>query len=443
MSTQPRIHGRYRVDERLGATRIATVYRAYDDKLNRPVLLNLMRSHLAEQRGIRDRFVSDSELRARNVHSALPEVYDSGNIEDRPFFITEFITGRTVRTRAPFTPQESLTYIKHIVAAVNACYQSNIPHPPISSHDFVVVSEGHVKWIENWQLSPSEVLIDLASYRAPERKDNDNETPQSAVFAVGVLLFEMLTGARPFEGATPEEITHKIHTIDIPPVTTVLGNTCPPQVDELIMRCTVRNPEYRIQDFEELLILIEQTRRFLLVESGRLAKPSSHNTHNNDADEYNNDDTTVIRTPWHKQLLSVMITAIIVVVLAAGGWFAWPSIQRSVGPIDTQSIVAQISTPFQQLSLESFVVPPWLSDLFQGSEPAQLLVVSGDGMLDIYSEPTSNSQVISQIAVGSQVEWIDGPQSADGQAWLRIRYQSDQGTIDGWAQQQRLVVATP
>ena len=67
MSTQPRIHGRYRVDERLGATRIATVYRAYDDKLNRPVLLNLMRSHLAEQRGIRDRFVSDSELRARNV----------------------------------------------------------------------------------------------------------------------------------------------------------------------------------------------------------------------------------------------------------------------------------------------------------------------------------------------------------------------------------------
>ncbi|MEY3990188.1 MAG: hypothetical protein RI985_1269, partial [Chloroflexota bacterium] len=405
--------------------------------------LNLMRSHLAEQRGIRDRFVSDSELRARNVHSALPEVYDSGNIEDRPFFITEFITGRTVRTRAPFTPQESLTYIKHIVAAVNACYQSNIPHPPISSHDFVVVSEGHVKWIENWQLSPSEVLIDLASYRAPERKDNDNETPQSAVFAVGVLLFEMLTGARPFEGATPEEITHKIHTIDIPPVTTVLGNTCPPQVDELIMRCTVRNPEYRIQDFEELLILIEQTRRFLLVESGRLAKPSSHNTHNNDADEYNNDDTTVIRTPWHKQLLSVMITAIIVVVLAAGGWFAWPSIQRSVGPIDTQSIVAQISTPFQQLSLESFVVPPWLSDLFQGSEPAQLLVVSGDGMLDIYSEPTSNSQVISQIAVGSQVEWIDGPQSADGQAWLRIRYQSDQGTIDGWAQQQRLVVATP
>lgn len=442
MSTQPRIHGRYRVDERLGATRIATVYRAYDDKLNRPVLLNLMRSHLAEQRGIRDRFVSDSELRARNVHSALPEVYDSGNIEDRPFFITEFITGRTVRTRAPFTPQESLTYIKHIVAAVNACYQSNIPHPPISSNDFVVVSEGHVKWIENWQLSPSEVLIDLASYRAPERKDNDNETPQSAIFAIGVLLFEMLTGMRPFVGTTPEEITQKINTIDIPPVTTVLGNTCPPQVDELIMRCTVRNPEYRIRDFEELLILIEQTRRVLLVESGRLSKPLG-NAKDDDTTGLYEDETTVIRTSWLKQLMSVMITAVIVVAVAIGGWFAWPYIEESTGPIDTQAVVAQISAPFQQLSLDSFVMPPWLSNLFQGSEPAQVLVVSGDGMLDVYSDPTSSSQVIGQISAGSQVEWLDGPQSADGQAWLHIRYQSDQGTIDGWAQQQRLIVATP
>ena len=442
MSTQPRIHGRYRVDERLGATRIATVYRAYDDKLNRPVLLNLMRSHLAEQRGIRDRFVSDSELRARNVHSALPEVYDSGNIEDRPFFITEFITGRTVRTRAPFTPQESLTYIKHIVAAVNACYQSNIPHPPISSNDFVVVSEGHVKWIENWQLSPSDVLMDLASYRAPERKDNDNETQRSAIFAIGVLLFEMLTGTRPFTSATPEEVSQKINSIDITPVTTILGNTCPPQVDELIMRCTVRNPEYRVQDFEELLIIIEQTRRFLLVESGRLSKPLD-NTNGERDTEFYEDETTVIRTPWHKQLLSVMVTAIIVVVLAAGAWFAWPIIQRSTGASDTQSIIAQMSAPFKQLSFDSVVMPPWLSDLFQSSTPAQMLVVSGDGMLDVYSDPTSSSQVVGQIAAGTQVEWIDGPQSADGQAWLRIRVQSDQGVIDGWAQQQRLIVASP
>lgn len=443
MSTQPRIHGRYRVDERLGATRIATVYRAYDDKLNRPVLLNLMRSHLAEQRGIRDRFVSDSELRARNVHSALPEVYDSGNIEDRPFFITEFITGRTLRTRAPFTPQESLTYIKHIVAAVNACYQSNIPHPPISSNDFVVVSEGHVKWIENWQLSPSDVLMDLASYRAPERKDNANETQQSAIFAIGVLLYEMLTGTRPFVGATPEDVSHQISSIDIPPVTIMLGNTCPPQVDELIMRCTARNPDYRIQDFEELLLIIEQTRRFLLVESGRLSKPLGNGAVDPNTDEtFYDGETTTIRAPWHKQLLSVVITALLVVVIAAGGWFAWPMIQQNTGPIDTQAVIAQITAPFQQMSLD-MRMPTWLTDLFEGSDPAQLLLVSGEGMLDIYSEPTSNSQVIGQIAVGTQVEWIDGPQSADGTAWLHIRYQSEQGVREGWAQQQRLIVAAP
>ncbi len=442
MSTQPRIHGRYRVDERLGATRIATVYRAYDDKLNRPVLLNLMRSHLAEQRGIRDRFISDSELRARNVHSALPEVYDSGNIEDRPFFITEFITGRTLRTRAPFTPQESLTYIKHIVAAVNACYQSNIPHPPISSNDFVVVSEGHVKWIENWQLSPSDVLMDIASYRAPERKDTDNESVQSAIFAIGVLLYEMLIGARPFTGNTPEEVLQQISSTDIPPVATILGNTCPPQVDELIMRCTVRNPDYRVKDFEELLILIEQTRRFLLVESGRLSKPLNNDNDDASIDFYGG-ETTTIRTPWHKQLLTVVITALAVVGVAGGVWFAWPTIERTTGPIDTQAIVAEISAPFTQFSLDSIVMPPWLEQLFQSNQAQQFLTVSGEGMLDIYSDPTSGSQVVGQVAVGSQVEWLDGPQSADGQAWLHIRYQSEQGVVEGWAQQQRLVVTSP
>ena len=147
MTTQPRIHGRYRVDGRLGATRIATVYRVYDDKLHRPVLLNLMRNHLVEQRSLRERFIADSELRARNVHSALPEVYDSGVIEDRPFFITEFITGNTLRQMLPLSGLMALQYLKQIIGVVQACQQSKIPHPPISSNDFVVVSEGHVKWI--------------------------------------------------------------------------------------------------------------------------------------------------------------------------------------------------------------------------------------------------------------------------------------------------------
>lgn len=160
MTTQPRIHGRYRVDGRLGATRIATVYRVYDDKLHRPVLLNLMRNHLVEQRSLRERFIADSELRARNVHSALPEVYDSGVIEDRPFFITEFITGNTLRQMLPLSGLMALQYLKQIVGVVHACQQSRIPHPPISSNDFIVVSEGHVKWIENWQISPTEALID-------------------------------------------------------------------------------------------------------------------------------------------------------------------------------------------------------------------------------------------------------------------------------------------
>jgi serine/threonine-protein kinase len=320
MTAQPRIHGRYRVDERLGATRIATVYRAYDDKLNRPVLLNLMRSHLVDQRGIRERFISDSELRARNVHSALPEVYDSGTIEDRPFFITEFVTGKTLRARAPVTPIEALQYIRHIVAVIKACQESHIPHPPISSNDFVVISEGHVKWIENWTLTPNEVLIDIASYRSPERQQGSAETVESAIYAVGILLFEILGGFRPFSGTNADEILTQHESSDIPPVSAVVSAGCPPEIDDLIMRCTARNYRNRLNNLDELLELIEQARRDIVI-GGNGTGPLGDNQPPSATQTTPQAGTQPRKRRQRNRTLGrVLISLLVLGGLGAGGW---------------------------------------------------------------------------------------------------------------------------
>jgi len=469
MTTQPRIHGRYRVDERLGATRIATVYRAYDDKLSRTVLLNLMRNHLADQKGIRERFISDSELRARNVHSALPEVYDSGSIENRPFFITEFITGKTLRERAPFSPLEALQYLKHIAGVINACQQAGIPHPPISSNDFVVVSEGHVKWIENWLLTPNQVLIDLASYRAPERKEGDPETQQSAVYAVGVLLFEMISGFRPFTGNSADEILAKHAENDIPPVSGMVSAQCPPQIDELMMRCVARNPLYRIQTLDELLSEIEQSRREMLIaNTTATASTSGGNNDDTAADIYG--DTIAYDRPVSRGRMGVVFLVTLLIGAALAGWYFMPSILNlvqgnpsasttettpSTPETDTaeaglwDGVVQGIDQATASLSdyvSNDLVMPTWLKSLLGGA-PAEStwLVVSGSDALDVRDAPASDSQTIAQIPAGSRVEWIDGPQSSDGIAWLRIRYTNDTdlGPVEGWARQSRLVVPTP
>lgn len=466
MTTQPRIHGRYRVDERLGATRIATVYRAYDDKLSRTVLLNLMRNHLADQKGIRERFVSDSELRARNVHSALPEVYDSGSIENRPFFITEFITGKTLRERAPFSPLEALQYLKHIAGVINACQQAGIPHPPISSNDFVVVSEGHVKWLENWLLTPNQVLIDLASYRAPERKEGDPETPQSAVYAVGVLLFEMISGFRPFTGNSADEILAKHAENDIPPVSGMVSAQCPPQIDELMMRCVARNPLYRIQTLDELLNEIEQSRRELLIANSVTSGVSTSAGSNDDTTDIYGDAMDYDYSAGKGKMGAVLLITLLIVA-ALAGWYFMPSIlnliQGTPAPSTTESStstpddaadvglweriiqgVDQATASVGDYINNDVIMPSWLKSLFDGA-PAEStwLVVEGADPLDVRDAPASNGQVVAQIPAGSRVEWIDGPQSSDGIAWLRIRYTTDLAPVEGWARQSRLVVPTP
>lgn len=439
MTTQPRIHGRYRVDERLGATRIATVYRAYDDKLNRPVLLNLMRSHLVEQRSLRERFISDSELRARNVHSALPEVYDSGTIENRPFFITEFITGQTIRMRAPLSPLEALQYLRQIVGVVNACQQSHIPHPPISSNDFVVASEWHVKWIENCTLTPNQSLIDIASYRAPERKEGMAETSTSAIYAIGVLFFEMLSGMRPFTSDTADEIAQLHAQNDIPPVSSILAEGCPVQIDELMMRCTARNPDYRLHNCEELLGLIEQVRRELLIDNTPASAVFGRGNSDTTAaalyaDEYSTPRPTIGR--W-------VVGLALVALLGGAGWLFGPQILATPS---TSALWQTLSNVGDRVSTTKIIMPKWLDSIINGNTAvdAQTLQVAGDSKLVLHSDPDSQSAVVSEIPAGSRVLWLDGPRTADGTAWLHVQYTGSNATVvDGWAPQNRLVAATP
>lgn len=438
MTTQPRIHGRYRVDGRLGATRIATVYRVYDDKLHRPVLLNLMRNHLVEQRSLRERFIADSELRARNVHSALPEVYDSGVIEDRPFFITEFITGNTLRQMLPLSGLMALQYLKQIIGVVQACQQSKIPHPPISSNDFIVVSEGHVKWIENWQLSPSEALIDIASYRAPERKEGHAETEASIVYAIGVLLFEMMSGMRPFPSDDPDTITQAHETTDIPPVSTVMADTCPPQIEELILRCTSRNPSYRLRDCAELMDIVAQVRRELLIEANLPVNTTPFPEGNNDttAAAIYTEYTEAPPRPWGRMLL----TGMILLVALAVGVFYGPGL---ITAAQNGTLMNTLTTPVMNMLPQKIIMPSWLDNLINGTNTndAQILVVNGDNKLALHSDPDQESPIVTEIGAGSRVVWVDGPQTADGTAWLRVAYTNtaDNTTIEGWAPQQRLM----
>ena len=117
----------------------------------------------------------------------------------------------------------------------------------------------------------------------------------------------------------------------------------------------------------------------------------------------------------------------------------------------TASLGEQLMTSFDNtvFAVEDFiatdrVMPSWMKSLLN-SEPEEptWLLVGGDGLLDLRDDPSNQSLTVAQIPAGTRVEWIDGPQSSDGIAWLRIRYNSESGVVEGWARQSRLVVPSP
>src|SRR5437870_11899307 len=102
----PLLHGRYRIEEQLGAGRLAVVYRAYDQRLQRQVLVHMLRKELLGQETLRQRFIQESHSNARRSHQSLLEIFDSSEIAGRTYMITDYVAGRTLRVLRALPLQE-------------------------------------------------------------------------------------------------------------------------------------------------------------------------------------------------------------------------------------------------------------------------------------------------------------------------------------------------
>src|SRR5579859_238952 len=269
----PLLHGRYRIEQKLGTGRLAVVYRAFDERLQRLVLVHMLRKELVSQEPLRQRFIEESHASARRSHQSLLEVFDSGDVAGRPYMITEYVAGRTLRDLGALSPEEALLYVRQVVGAVAACQVAGVPHPPISSTNLILVDDGHVEMVESWLTTPASVPLDLACYRAPERTVGQPATHASAVYAIGLLLFELLTGQRPITGSDPRVVAQAHLTAQIPALHTVRPQLYLPSLEQLLQRTTARQPELRPTDALALSQELDGVRRTISDDTQRLAAP--------------------------------------------------------------------------------------------------------------------------------------------------------------------------
>jgi serine/threonine protein kinase len=441
--TTPIVLGRYRVEVRLGDNRLATVYHATDERLRRTVLLHLLRKDLLGQERIRARFVAEATESARRSHPALLEIFDSGESGDRPFMVTEYIAGRPLRELGTLSPEHALLYLRQVSGAVAMCQSHRSPaqpvgllHPPISSSNVLLVDDGRVKLVESWLLLPAEVPADLAHYRAPERGSGGLPTTTTAVYALGILLFELLSGTRPSDPGAP-----------LPSLAQIRPQLYLPALDQLISKATARFPEHRYVDAQQLAVALDTLWRELGSSTQQLSpaelprsrrKPPGNTLAPIPTAQPQPTGTNAAPGPTASPSLQPLSQAQVKHQRKAGGLRGWIVMLALIGLVALASY-AGVRYVSDRIAITLPGIPglpaidpfAWLRDRLGGAE---LWVVNNEGGLNLRSTPglSSDSMVIAVVPNGTVVRQLEGPLIVENISWIRVRVDVDGRATEGW-----------
>lgn len=439
----PILNQRYRIEEKLGVGRLAVVYRARDERLQRTVLLHMLRKELAPQEPLRQRFIQEAHAGARRSHQSLLEVYDSGEVAGRPFMVTEYVEGRRLRELGRLAVEDALLYFRQVVGAVAACQAVGVPHPPISSNNLILVADGHVELVESWQTSPADMALDLASYRAPERAEGLPPTPASAVYALGLLLFELLAGRRAIEGSDPQVVAQAHLTNRLPPLASIVPSLYSPSLEGLLARATARRPEERLPNAAALAQALDDVRRATGSATQELGPPPvaapSLRTRLREASGALVSPGRSPATPGgggatapqraapardrSRALTGLILMAVTFVAVSCGAYYGATLLLNRL--LNVELPRPQIDLPDLGLDL-----PDWLTGVVSGT--GEVLVVTGAD-LNLRAAPGLGAEVIATLPNGTRVRRLGGPELADDISWYRIRASVGNRAVEGWA----------
>ena len=271
------VDGRYLVVSRIARGGMATVYRAVDRRLDREVALKVMHAHLADGAQGADfvsRFRREARAAARLAHPGLVAVFDQGVDGETSYLTMELVDGTTLRRRlrerGTLSLGESLEVAEAVLDALTAAHRAGLVHRDIKPENVLLSAEDRVK-VADFGLAravtevtstATGTVFGTVAYLAPEIILTGTCDARTDVYAVGILLHEMLTGAQPHTGATPIQVAYRHVNVDVPAVSDVVRGV-PTEVDELVAAFTARDAANRPSDAAAALALLRRTRAAL------------------------------------------------------------------------------------------------------------------------------------------------------------------------------------
>ncbi len=284
------VDGRYLITRRIARGGMATVYLADDQRLTRTVAIKVMHENLGEDEDFTARFDREARAAARLSHPNVVSVFDQGMDDGRPYIVMEYVEGSTLRqvmTReTPMTPSRALALIQQVAEAVAAAHEAGIVHRDLKPENVLISRRGQLK-VADFGLAravtahtatANGMLIGTVSYIAPELVTHGHADTRCDVYAMGVVLYEMLTGRKPHTGESPIQVAYShVHNEISPPSQAApeqwrgTANAVPDYVDALVLAAATRQPAERPHDARVLAEHVAAARE--AIAQGRLNDP--------------------------------------------------------------------------------------------------------------------------------------------------------------------------
>lgn len=252
---------------------MATVYVATDLRLERRIALKVMHGHLSDDTVFQSRFIQEARAAARLADPHVVNVFDQGQDGDMAYLVMEYLPGITLRElmreQRRLTIPQTITIMDAILSGLAAAHRAGIVHRDVKPENVLLAEDGRIK-IGDFGLARATTantatgaqLLGTIAYLAPELVTRGTADARSDIYALGILLYEMLTGEQPYKGEQPMQIAFQ-HATDSVPRPSVKNPGVPEALDELVLWATERSPDDRPMDAREMLDRLREIEREL------------------------------------------------------------------------------------------------------------------------------------------------------------------------------------
>lgn len=269
------IGDRYELGDPIGRGGMATIYRATDLRMGRPVAIKILRDVYSTDPKFVTRFQREARAASALQHPNIVQVFDYGQSGESYYIVMELVDGadlrRYLKREGILAPDRAIAIAHDVALGLGAAHRRSIVHRDVKPQNVLLNDDGLVKLTdfgiasmykdaEAERLTTTGMTLGTVQYYAPEQAQGEIVSPAADIYALGIVMYEMLTSKTPFDGDTPVAVAMR-HIQDMPEPPSALNPAIPPGLERIIMRCLEKDPRDRYRDGDALAYALENFMR--------------------------------------------------------------------------------------------------------------------------------------------------------------------------------------